>query len=212
MSRYFAYIRISTAQQDEENQRFEILKFADSKQFTIMSWCCETVSGAKSYKDRELGKFMELLQAGDVLVTSEISRLGRSLMEVMELLNQLMKKGVKVFTVKERFELGDDLNSKIMAFAFSLAAEIERQMISARTKEALARLKSEGKTLGRPVGSFGKSKLDDKKDLIIDFLSKGVSKASICKIIDCCEGTLSAWLITRDIKIIKNSNKRAIVS
>lgn len=199
----FAYARVSTAIQDVENQKFEILKYADNKKFQIDEWCSETVSGTKSYKNRELGVIIEKMKEGDILVISEISRLGRSLMEVMDCLNQLMRKDCKVISIKEGFELGDNIPAKIMAFCFSLSAEIERSMIAARTKEALARLKAEGKTLGRPVGSFGKSKLDDKRDMIIEFLNKGVSKASICKILSCCEGTLNSWILTRDVHIKK---------
>jgi len=197
----YAYIRVSTEKQDTENQRFEILKFADEKKVTIADWCSETVSGTKSYKDRKLGELIGRMKKDDTLILTEISRLGRSLMEVMEILHHFMQNGVKVLTCKERFELGDNINSKILAFAFGLAAEIERQMISQRTREAMARLKSEGRSLGRKPGTLGKSKLDGNKDVITDFLTKGVSKASICKILDCHPGTLDNFIVTRKLQI-----------
>src|SRR6266702_5622370 len=150
----YAYVRISKDKQTTENQRFEILKFADEKRLQIHEWVDETVTGVKKARLRKLGPLLERMKANDVLIVSEISRLGRSLVEVMSILYQLMEKDVKVFTVKERYELGNTINSKVLAFAFSLSAEIERSMISSRTKEALARKKSEGKRLGRPKGKF----------------------------------------------------------
>jgi DNA invertase Pin-like site-specific DNA recombinase len=194
-----AYIRVSTDRQDAENQRYEILKLADERKLTIDEWHVETVSGTKSYRDRKLGEVLNGLQSGDVLIVTEISRLGRSLMEIMTLLHECMLKNVGVWTCKEHFELGDNINSKILAFAFGLAAEIERQLISQRTKEALARKKAEGVKLGRPKGSLGQSKLDGKAELIADFLSKGVSKASICKILECHPGTLRSFVKSRGL-------------
>jgi putative DNA-invertase from lambdoid prophage Rac len=199
----FAYVRISTGSQDTENQRFEILKFADERKTTVDEWCVETVSGTKSYKSRALGDLIEKLQSEDTLIVTEISRLGRSMMEVMEILHRFMKTGVQVFTCKERFELGDNINSKILAFAFGLAAEIERQMISQRTKEALARKKAEGMKLGRPKGTLGKSKLDDKRELIVDLLGRGVAKASVCRILECNPGTLDSFIKTRKLEIVR---------
>jgi DNA invertase Pin-like site-specific DNA recombinase len=149
----YAYVRISKDKQTTENQRFEILKFADEKRLQINEWVDETVTGVKKARLRKLGPLLERMKADDVLIVSEISRLGRSLMEVMSILYQLMEKDVKVFTVKERYELGNNINSKVLAFAFSLSAEIERSMISSRTKEALARKKTEGTQLGRPRGT-----------------------------------------------------------
>ncbi|MBT3193888.1 MAG: recombinase family protein, partial [Verrucomicrobia bacterium] len=169
----YAYVRVSTERQDRENQRFEILKFADERKWMIGEWCEETVSGTKRYTDRLLGRLIDKLQKEDTLVVTEISRLGRSLMEIMTILNLLLERQVHVFTCKERFELGDNINSKILAFAFGLAAEIERQLISQRTKESLARLKAAGKKLGRPKGSLGKSKLDPHEATIREYIGKG---------------------------------------
>jgi len=110
----YAYVRVSTGRQDHENQRFEILKFADERKWIIEEWCEETVSGTRRYTDRELGAFLDKLQKGDTLIVTEISRLGRSLMGIMTILNLLLEHEVQVFTCKEQFELGDNINSKIL--------------------------------------------------------------------------------------------------
>ena len=143
----YAYIRVSQDRQNTENQRFEILKFADQRKLVVDEWVEETVSGTKSVWSRKLGHLIADLGAEDLLITTELSRLGRSLMEVMSVLHDLMRRNVKVFTIKEQYELGDNINSKVPAFAFSLSAEIERQLISQRTKEAMARKKAGGATL-----------------------------------------------------------------
>src|SRR5438876_3035491 len=181
----YAYVRISKDKQTTENQRFEILKFADEKRLQINEWVDETVTGVKKARLRKLGPLLERMKANDVLIVSEISRLGRSLMEVMSILYQLMEKDVKVFTVKERYELGNNINSKVLAFAFSLSAEIERSMISSRTKEALARKKSEGTQLGRPKGRLSSNvKLTGKDEIIREFIHKRVPDAVIARILD----------------------------
>ena len=195
----FGYIRVSTAKQETDNQRFEILRWADERKLTITEWVEETISSRKGYKDRQLGSLLERLQSGDTLIVSEISRLGRSLTEVMTILHILMETGVRVYTCKERFELDDSINAKVLAFAFSLSAEIERQMISSRTREALARIKAEGKKLGRPKGSLSASKLDGREEEIRDMLSKGVAKASAARLLGVSRGTLYGWLKTRGL-------------
>ena len=198
--RVFGYIRVSTAKQETENQKFEILQWADTRKLPITEWVEETISSRKSYKERQLGSLLGRLQTGDTLIVSEISRLGRSLTEVMTILHTLMETGCRVYTCKERFELDDSINSKVLAFAFSLAAEIERQMISSRTREALGRLKSEGVRLGRPKGSLSAStKLTGKETQIQEFLSKGVSKASVAKILGVSRGTIYHYIASRGV-------------
>ena len=195
------YIRVSTEKQDVENQRFEILKWADDRKVTIDEWTVETITGKGSYKNRQLGEMLASCRNGDSIVATELSRLGRSLLDVMSLLRDCVDRNIKVFTLKEKFELSDTINSKVLSFAFSLSAEIERQMISQRTKEALARKKSLGVQLGRPKGSIGKSKLDGQEKTIQELLDKKVSKASICKILgNCHPGTLDAFIITRKLQ------------
>ena len=166
----YAYTRVSTDKQSVENQRFEILKYTDTKKVTIDHWVEETVSSRRKLTDRLLGKTLEQLKPSDVLIVSELSRLGRNLMEVMSILHTCMEKDIQVHTTKEKYELGNNINSKVLAFAFSLSAEIERQLISQRTKEALARKKREGKKLGRPKGSLSKhTKLSGKEEEIKTF-------------------------------------------
>ena len=179
----YAYIRVSTDKQSVENQRFEILKYADAKKITIGKWVEETISSRRKLSDRLLGQTLEQLKKEDVLIVSELSRLGRNLMEVMSILHSCMDKDVKVHTIKEQYELGNNLNSKVLAFAFSLSAEIERQLISQRTKEALARKKSEGMKLGRPKGSLSKNtKLSGKEEEIKTLLEKDIGYSAIGRI------------------------------
>ena len=195
------YIRVSTVMQkgSADTQRFEILKLADEKKVRISEWVTETVTGAKKASERKLGELVNRLKKGDVVIVASIDRIGRSLLDIMTTLHQLMESEVALFTCKERFELADNINSKVLAFAFGLAAESERQLISQRTKEALARLKSEGVKLGRPKGSKSKSKLDGHEDQITEFLMKKVSKASISKILGVHPGTLDAFIVTRGV-------------
>ena len=195
----YAYLRVSTVLQDSENQRFEVLKFADEKKTPIDEWVTETVSGTKKSSERDLGPVLEKLQKDDTIVVTEISRLGRSMLDVMATLNLCMDKGVKVYTCKERFELADNTQSKVMAFMFGLVSELERQLISQRTKEALARKRAMGVRLGRRPGQLSHSKLDGKEDQIREFLEKKVSKASIAKILGVHPGTVDSFIKTRKL-------------
>lgn len=168
----YGYIRISTDKQTTENQRFEIQNFTEKRQMLINEWVDETISSTKKLEIRKFGALLQRMQKGDVLVVSELSRLGRNLMQIMKILHDCMEKDVMVYTVKENYELGNNINSKVLAFAFGLSAEIERNLISQRTKEALARRKAEGQILGRPKGSKSQmrkltGKEDDIKALLI---------------------------------------------
>lgn len=153
MPRVVAYARVSTDKQDADNQRFELERFADGNHLTITDFIEETVSGKAEISERRLGEVLQTLQRGDVLIVSEISRISRRLLDVMEVLKSCISRGVTIRTVRDGFTFQDDINSHVMAFAFGLAAEIERRLISQRTKEALARKKSEGVKLGRPAGT-----------------------------------------------------------
>ena len=194
----YGYLRVSTDKQDLENQKFEILKYANTKKLGNVDFIEEIVSGKRSWKNRKLGELIKNLQKGDILIVVELSRLGRSMLEIMELLSILLRKGVELHIVKNNQVLKDDLHSKVFAMAFSIAAEIERELISQRTKEALARRKTEGKTLGRPKGSFS-SKLDQHREQIEEFLSKGVSISSIAKILGVPYSTLWSYLKRRNL-------------
>lgn len=184
----YGYIRVSSDKQTVENQRFEINNFCSRNNFVIDGWIEETISGTKAYNKRELGKLLKRIQKDDLIICAELSRLGRNLFMIMEILNICMTKECRVWTIKDNYRLGDDIQSKVLAFAFGLSAEIERNLISQRTKEALARLKSEGRVLGRPAGkrtAVEKRKLYRKHDLIVGLLNEGVSQnkiAEICKV------------------------------
>ena len=198
------YLRVSSGPQDLESQKFGILKLANEKGWKV-EFIEEKISGKVSYKERELGKVVEKLEIGDVLIVSELSRLGRSMMEIMELLSNLSRNGVKVFAVKGNYEINNSMQSKIMTMVFAIAAEIERELISSRTKEALAKKKADGFKLGRPKGKPGKSKLDGKEDEIKRLLDKKVSVASLAKIHD------SAWPTMKNFIDKKILQKRKVV-
>lgn len=148
----YGYIRVSSDKQTVENQRFEIKNFCDNQNIKIDGWIEETISGTKAYNKRELGKLLNKVQKDDLIICAELSRLGRNLFMIMEILNICMSKECRVWTIKDNYKLGEDIQSKVLAFAFGLSAEIERNLISQRTKEALARKKIEGVILGRPKG------------------------------------------------------------
>lgn len=149
----YGYIRVSSDKQTVENQRYEINQFCAREKVPINGWIEETISGTKSYNKRELGRLLKRVRSGDVIICSELSRLGRNLFMIMEILNICMSKNCRVWTIKDNYRLGEDIQSKVLAFAFGLSAEIERNLISQRTKEALARRRAEGVRLGRPHGS-----------------------------------------------------------
>ena len=163
----YGYIRVSSDKQTVENQRFEINNFCGRNGLAVDGWIEETISGTKSYNKRELGKLLKRVKKGDLIICAELSRLGRNLFMIMEILNICMTKECRVWTIKDNYRLGDDIQSKVLAFAFGLSAEIERNLISQRTKEALARKKAEGGKLGRIRGSKNKkNKLTGKEERI----------------------------------------------
>jgi DNA invertase Pin-like site-specific DNA recombinase len=191
----YGYIRVSSDKQTVENQRFEITKFAKTHGMSIDGWIEETTSGAKSYSIRELGRLLEKVQADDMIVCAEMSRLGRNLFMIMEILSLCMEKGCKLWTIKDNYRLGDDIQSKVLAFAFGLSAEIERNLISLRTKEALERKRAEGAVLGRPKGSrSNKLKLSGREDEIRDMLECGVTKSEIARVFSVHRATLDAFI------------------
>lgn len=199
----YGYIRVSTTQQDTEKQKFELFNLAYSKSFKIDVFVEETVSGSKHYQDRLLGNLINKLGKDDILLITELSRFGRSLLEIMEIMSKLLEKDVKVFVAKGNMEIGKNIQSKVLAFAFGLAAEIERELISSRTKEALAKLRSEGKQLGRPKGSISKSKLDGREKEIDYYLSKDISVKSICKLLEIPSTTFYSFCKSRNINLKK---------
>lgn len=184
----YGYIRVSSNKQTVENQRFEINSFCAREKLMINGWIEETISGTRTYSKRQLGKLLKRARKGDIIICAELSRLGRNLLMIMEILGICMRKGCHVWSIKDNYRLGDDISSKVLAFAFGLSAEIERNLISMRTKEALARKKAEGVRLGRPKGKPNapeKHKLYKKKNYIIKQLSLGMSQTQIaasCKV------------------------------
>jgi DNA invertase Pin-like site-specific DNA recombinase len=190
----YAYIRVSTDKQTVENQRFEILNFAKLRNLSISKWVEETISSRKDLSIRSFGSLLNQLDTEDILIVSEISRMGRNLMQIMGILNQCMEKQVKVYAIKEGYELGDNINSKVLAFAFGLSAEIERTLISQRIKEALARKKSEGVKLGRPAGSKKRNPILAKhNDFIKEQISLGVKQVDIARKLKVHRHTVKQW-------------------
>ena len=191
------YIRVSSSKQTSQHQRYEIQKFAKENKILITKWFDETISSRKPLSTRMLSQALSDLKPGDILVACEISRIGRSLLEIMRILEYCLNKGCRVWTIKENYRLGNDIQSKVMAFAFGLSAEIERNLISQRTKEALARKKAEGVVLGRPKGrktSPEKHKLHGKEYLISELLSNGMSQRKIAKFFKVDRNTLSRFI------------------
>ena len=190
----YGYIRVSTDHQTTLNQEFEITRFCQGKSMEISGWIRETISGTQAYDKRALGKLLRRVGKGDLIICTEISRLGRKLYMIMEILSTCMNKGCQVWTVKEGYRLGDDIQSKVLAFAFGLSAEIERRLISERTREALSRRRADGKRLGRPEGSKSKVRLlDERKEEIWAWLAQGESKAAIARRLGVSRGTFYRW-------------------
>ncbi len=178
----YGYVRVSTDKQTTENQTWEIRKFCQKEGLCVDLWVEETVSATKSLKIRKLGRLIKKLKPGDVLIASELSRIGRNLLEVMSILNYCVNTGATIITIKDNFRLDTGIQSKVLAFAFGLAAEIERNLISQRTKEALAARQAKGFKLGRPFGAKSKKlKLTGKEAMIIELLKKGYSKSAIAR-------------------------------
>ena len=189
------YIRVSSSKQTLEHQKYELERFARVNRLNVDKWIEEKISSRKSLRMRKLGKLLDELESGDVLISCEISRLGRSLLEVMHILETCLNKDCQVWTIKENYRLGNDIQSKVLAFAFGLAAEIERKLISDRTKSSLANLKASGKKLGRPVGAQSQIfKLSRNEKRIIRLLEQGMSKAKIAKILNVNRTTLSRYI------------------
>lgn len=192
----YGYIRVSTDKQNVKNQEFEINRYCKDNNIIIDKWIKETISSTKKLEDRKLGKLLKHLKKDDIIITSELSRLGRNLLQIMSILNYCMNIGCQIWTIKDNYKLGIDIQSKVLAFAFGLSAEIERNLISQRTKEALNRIKNEGKHLGRNIGSKTDNiKLKDKEVLIRNmYLDKHIKKIKIAKILNVNYTTLYRYM------------------
>lgn len=198
-----AYLRVSKDSQDVKHQRLVILEFAQQKSWSIDEFIEVSASSRRSPKERQIDRLRQKLQAGDRLIVSELSRMGRSVGEVIGVVDSLIKKKVAFVSIKESLCLSGrpNMQSKITVTLFSLFAEIERELISLRTKEGLAAARASGKSLGRPKGKLGRSKLDGKEDEIRKLLTLKVSKASIAKITGVDRATLIYFIKTRHISI-----------
>lgn len=176
-----AYLRVSTTRQNLENQQSEIMRYAETKGIVIDRWITDTVSGKTDRKNRNLGKTLKRLKKGDNLIVTEISRLSRSLHEIMVIMKQCIDNGVSIYSTKDGYTFDDSINSKVLSFAFGLAAEIEHKLISQRTKEALALLKEQGRPIGRKKGSGEKIIiLYERRNDVIDRLEQGHTIIQIC--------------------------------
>ena len=178
----YGYIRVSTDKQSVENQRFEITRFCEREGISINCWIEETISGTKEPEKRKLGRYLKRIGKGDILICAEISRLGRNLLMIMSILNECLKREAQVWTIKDNYRLGSDISSKVLAFAFGLSAEIERNLISQRTKEALCRKRAEGIILGHPKGvKNAHTKLSGHEEAIKTMRTKGMSYVEIAR-------------------------------
>lgn len=204
----YGYIRVSTNKQDGTNQRKAITDFMQARGFEECPVMIEEViSGTKPWEKRKLGRILKKMEKGDTIIVSEISRLGRSMLELMEILSMVMKKGVHLYAIKGNYELADNIQSKVLAFAFSLAGEIERELISARTKEALARKKAEGVILGHRKGvPFGK-KLTGMEFGIRTLLEQQVPMDYIAREMGVSRMTLSRFMKENGMRPMRGSAK-----
>jgi DNA invertase Pin-like site-specific DNA recombinase len=199
--RTIAYIRVSSDTQDVDKQRLEILDYANRCGIKVDEFISIEISSRKTAKERRIEELMEKLTAGDTLIVSELSRIGRSIAEVIGLVNGLVERKIRLVAIKQNLDIKDnhDMTSKVIVTIFSLLAELERDLISSRTKAALAAVKSGGKTLGRPKGSLSKSRLDGHEDEIKKLLNKKISKSAIARMFDVHRGTLIKFLESRKI-------------
>ena len=208
----YGYIRVSTDRQTVENQRYEIKNFCKKNDMKIDGWISdEGISGTKDPEKRELGKLLTKVKSGDYILCSELSRLGRSLMMIMAILNECSKKKVNIWTIKDNYRLDNDISSAVIAFAYGLSAQIERQLISQRTKEALARKKAEGVFIGRPKGSLSKKvKLTGNEDKIRKYIKQGMSQREISLKLKVSKGTVNRFIKREKLHQYKKINENIL--
>ena len=191
----YSYIRVSTNYQTVQNQKIAIRQYAKYHRLHNIIWFAETISGTKTPEKRKLGELLNKVQAGDMIIVTELSRLGRSMMMILNVLQTLLEKGVKVIAIKEGYELGDNIQSKVLAFAFGLSAELERSLLSERTKLGLERARKQGKQIGRKKGQKPSHyKLTGKGAYIKRERNNGRSKLSLAKELNVTWITLNKFM------------------
>ncbi len=195
----FCYLRVSTSTQDVQNQKIGLFDYCTSKKISPLTVIEDTASTKIPWREREIGKILQQAKKGDNIIVAEVSRLGRSALQVLDVLEEAAKTKVCVHIAKNNMLVDGSIQSTIVATILGLAAQIEKEFISVRTKEALAKLKKDGRKLGRPKGMATHLKLDLKREEIIGYLDKGISKRSIAKLVDCAPATLYSWLKRRRI-------------
>lgn len=196
MPTVYAYLRVSTDAQDVANQRRGVAEYCAARDW-LPGYVEDTASGRTPWRERALGQLLDRMQAGDVLVCAEVSRLARSTLQVLEICKFAAEHGLRLHIVKTGQVIDDSMASKVLTTMLALAAEIERDMISARTRETLARLKAEGVQLGRPPGPAQRLKLDDKAEQIDNLMRCGVALRAIARVLQCSPQTLYDWLRVR---------------
>ena len=197
----FAYLRVSTDHQDAKNQKLGVLEYCNSHGINPLKFVEDTASGKTAWRERAIGSILERAVEGDIIIVAEVSRLGRSTLQVLEILEMAAQKGISVHIAKNRMVMDGSMQATITATILGLAAHIEREFISARTKEALSKRKKDGIKLGRPKGESGFLKLDAFHDEITGYFKKGINKRAIAKLIECSPSTLYKWLKRRHIHI-----------
>ena len=199
----YSYLRVSTQQQQKDDgyQKSQILEYANENKLGSVEFIEDVVSGAKDWKKRKIGQLVNDMKENDILLVNEFSRLGRSLLDILDILKALKEKNCQVHIVRDKMVIADNINSKLMVFMFGLVSEIERDLIKSRVQEGVknSRANNPTKSWGRPKGSLYASKLDDKREHIIELLEKDISKSSIAKMLDVKYQTLCSYIKTRQL-------------
>jgi len=196
-----AYIRVSTLQQDVSNQRLEILEYSRKNGLKVDDFLEIEISSRRTLKERRIEELISTLDKGDTLIVSELSRLGRSTVEVISLVNKLIRHRINLIVIKQglRITAKMDMQTKVIVTMFSLFAELERDIISERTKSALAGKKANGIRLGKPKGTIQKSSLDDKREMIAELLKHKVAKAAIARMVGTSRTNLINYIRSRGL-------------
>ena len=194
-------MRVSTNKQDVERQELEIRRHTEKQGIRIDEWLSITASSRKTTAERRIDDLLERLNPGDSLFVAELSRLGRSLSQVVLTIDALRAREVGFYSIKEGMRLNgtQDMTSKIQVAMFGVLAEIERDLISERTKAGLAVARAKGKKLGRPKGSLGNSKLDGMQSVIKDLLSKGITQRALARYLGVAPSTLRKFIDSRGL-------------